>query len=230
MSIPQVWTSAMAGWSTEGVLERFGGARRIVELLRSGRLKVIAAVVGCNTPKVPYEHGHVTIARKLAEADVLVLTTGCAAHALLNAGLCAPAARSSGPGLSAICGELAIPPALPMGGCMDNTRSLRLFTEISRVAAVSMKDLPFLFVCPEPGNEKAVGQGLAFLLHGVSTLIGFPGPIPQEGNDVLDFLSGAEGLAKLVGAKVYTESEPALAAELGKAHLDGKRAALGWPR
>jgi len=230
MSIPQVWTSAMAGWSTEGVLERFGGAGRIVELLRSGRLKGIAAVVGCNTPKVPYEHGHVTIARKLAEADVLVLTTGCAAHALLNAGLCAPAAAcSAGPGLSAICGELAIPPALAMGGCMDNTRSLRLFTELSRVAGVPLKDLPLLFVCPEPGNEKAVGQGLAFLLHGVSTLIGFPGPIPQEGNDVLDFLSGAEGLAKLVGAKVYTESEPALAAELGKAHLDGKRAALGWP-
>jgi carbon-monoxide dehydrogenase catalytic subunit len=244
MSIPEVRTSATAGWSYENVLERFGGARRIVELLKSGSLNGIAAVVGCNTPKVPYERGHVTVAERLVEADVLVLTTGCSAHALLNYGLCDPAAaRSAGPGLSAICRELEIPPALAMGGCMDNTRSLRLFIEIAREAGVPMKDLPLLFVCPEPGNEKAVGQGLAFLMHGVSALIGFPFPIPPArskaddlqaaefgSDDVLEFLSGAEGLAKLVGAKVFTEPEPAVAAKISRLHLEAKRVALGWPQ
>lgn len=244
MSIPDVRTTATAGWSYENVLERFGGSAHLVELLKSGRMKGIAAVVGCNNPKVPYERGHVTVAEGLVREDVLVLTTGCAAHALLNFGLCdQTAARSAGPGLSAICRDLDIPPALAMGGCMDNTRSLRLFIEISRAAGVPMKDLPLLFVCPEPGNEKAVGQGLAFLMHGVSTLIGFPFPVPLAApdtatdphastsgcRDVAALLSGEEGLARLVGAKVFTETDPARAARIGTLHLETKRTALGWP-
>lgn len=242
--IPQVTTAAQVGWSYENVLETLGGAERVVELLRSGRLKGIATIVGCNTPKVPYEYNHVTLARELIRSDVLLLTTGCCAHALLNEGLCGPeAAGLAGPGLAGLCRELGIPPVLAVGGCVDNTRTLRLFAELSRASGAAMKDLPFMFIGPEPGNEKTVGQGLTFLVHGVSNLVGFPAPIPpaiprpradgsgeleRGSNDVVDFLAGSDGVLKLLGAKVYTEPEPKLGAQHVRMHLHRKRLALGW--
>ena len=247
IQIPQVTTPAVAGWTYESIVDAFGGGNHIVELLRSGRIRGIATVVGCNTPKVPYEANHVGIARRLVAGDVLVLTTGCCAHALFNAGLCANgAAKEAGPGLSSVCSEVGIPPVLAVGGCVDNTRTLRLFADVAARAGCAIKDMPFMFVGPEPGNEKTVGQGLSFLLHGVSNLVGFPGPIPpavpkrkvgstdptqldRGSNDVLDFLAGADGLLRLVGAKIYTESEPVLAAQTIHMHLHRKRVALGWP-
>lgn len=243
--IPQVTTEAMGGWSFEAILKVFGGREKLVQLLREGTIKGIATVVGCNTPKVPYEYNHVTIVEKLIEGGILVTTTGCCSHALLNAGLCAPAAAGrAGPGLKRICEELGIPPVLAVGGCVDNTRTLRLFMELAEEAGVPLKDMPFIFVGPEPGNEKTVGQGVTFLAHGISNVIGFPAPIPvpipqpKEGaryaddldrgsNDIADFFGG-EGLYEKVGAKVFTEPYPKLAAQTVKMHIRRKRLALGW--
>ena len=242
--IPQVTTAAQVGWSYENVLETLGGAERIVALLRDGTLEGLATIVGCNTPKVPYERNHVTLARELIRSDVLLLTTGCCAHALLDDGLCGPdAAGLAGPGLSRVCRERGLPPVLAVGGCVDNTRTLRLFGEIARAAGVPMKDLPFMFVGPEPGNEKTVGQGLSFLVHGVSNLVGFPAQVPpaiprpkpdapgeldRGSNDVVDFLAGSDGVLKLLGAKIYTEPDPKLGAQTIRMHLHRKRLALGW--
>ncbi|MBI5444350.1 MAG: anaerobic carbon-monoxide dehydrogenase catalytic subunit, partial [Deltaproteobacteria bacterium] len=243
--IPARSEPAVGGWSTEAILEAFGGRERLAELLRSGRLKGIATLVGCNNPKVPYEANHVTIARRLVAGDVLVTTTGCCSHALLNAGLCAPeAAAEAGPGLRGLCEEGGIPPVLAVGGCVDNARTLRLFFALSDALGVPLKDLPLLFVGGEPGNEKTVGQGATFLCHGISNLSGFPAPIPvavptaKEGatsndemsanrNDVVEFFGG-EGLYDKVGAKIYTEPDPALAAQTAKMHFRRKRRALGW--
>lgn len=244
LHIPQEVTKAMGGWSFEALLETFGGRTKLLELLKQGKIKGIATVVGCNNPKVPYEHNHVTIVRKLIEANILVTTTGCCSHALLNAGLCSPdAADWAGEGLQEICRSLEIPPVLAVGGCVDNTRSLRLFIELAEEAGVPIKDMPFMFVGPEPGNEKTVGQGLSFLTHGVSNLVGFPAPVPvpiprpkednpeemdRGSNDIVDFLAGDEGVLKLLGAKIYTEPYPKLAAQTIKMNIHRKRKGLGW--
>ncbi len=245
MRIPQYVTRAMAGWSYEAIMEAFGGPKKLVELLKDGTIKGIATIVGCNTPKVPYENSHVTIARKLIEAGVLLTTTGCCSHALLNAGLCAPeAAELAAPGLRKICEDLGIPPVLAVGGCVDNTRTLRLFMEVAEAAGVPMKDMPFMFIGAEPGNEKNVGQGVTFLCHGISNLVGFPAPIPvavptaKQGaqyndemeanvNDIVEFFGG-ETLYQKVGAKVFTEIYPRIAAQTIKMHFHRKRKALGW--
>lgn len=244
IQIPQEVTKAMGGWSFEGILETFGGRDRLLTLLKEGRIKGIATVVGCNNPKVPYEHNHVTIVRKLIESNILVLTTGCCSHALLNAGLCSPdAADWSGEGLKEVCRSLDIPPVMAVGGCVDNARTLRLFIELAEEAGVAVKEMPFMFVGPEPGNEKTVGQGLSFLVHGVSNLVGFPAPVPvpvpkpkednpeeleRGSNDIVDFLAGDEGVFKLLGAKIYTEPYPKMAAQTIKMHIHRKRKALGW--
>ncbi|MDA8234592.1 MAG: carbon monoxide dehydrogenase, partial [Clostridia bacterium] len=242
--IPQVTTKVMGGWSFESIIETFGGRDKLLALLKEGKIKGIATVVGCNNPKVPYEYNHVTIVRKLIEANILVLTTGCCSHALLNAGVCSPdAAEWCGEGLAEVCRELGIPPVLAVGGCVDNARTLRLFIELAEEAGVAIKDMPFMFVGPEPGNEKTVGQGLSFLTHGVSNLVGFPAPVPvpvpkpkednpseldRGSNDIVDFLAGDEGVWKLLGAKIYTEPYPKLAAQTIKMHIHRKRKGLGW--
>lgn len=243
--IPEETTAAVSGWSYEAIMERFGGPGQIAGLLREGKIKGLATVVGCNNPKVPYEYNHVTIAKKLIAGGILVTTTGCSSHALLNAGLCAPsAAEMAAPALAEVCRELDIPPVLAVGGCVDNARSLRLFIDVAEAAGRPMPEMPFLFVGPEPGNEKTVGQGVSFLAHGVSNVIGFPAPIPvplprksetavadddleRGSNEIADFFAG-EGLQAKVGAKVYTEPYPELAAQTARLHIRRKRQALGW--
>lgn len=243
--IPSSTTQALVGWSLEAILERFGGGEKIARFLKEGTIKGLATVVGCNTPKVPYEHSHVTITRKLIEGDILVTTTGCCSHALLNAGLCDPeAADLAGPGLKRICRELGIPPVLAVGGCVDNTRTLRLFFTVAQAAGAPLAQMPLAFVGPEPGNEKTVGQGVSFLAHGISNFIGFPGPLPvpipslrQEATsiddldrgstEVTDFFAG-EGLKELLGAKIFTEPYPELAAQAIKMHIKRQRWSLGW--
>lgn len=232
--IPEHRSEARVGWSYEAIMETFGGAKYIVELLKTGTFKGICTIVGCNTPKVAYESNHVTIARELIAAGVLLTTTGCCSHALLNAGLCAlKAAELAPPDTRSIFEELGAPPTLAVGGCVDNARTLRLFMALAEAAEVPMRDMPFMFIGPEPGNEKTIGQGVSFLVHGISTTIGFPGNIPQASvkpNDVADFF-GKDGLFEKVGAKVYTEANPKLAAQIVNDHLNMKRIKLqeqGW--
>ncbi len=242
--IPESTAPASGGWSFEAILEATGGAGKIAQAVQDGRLRGIATIVGCNTPKVVYEASHVEIARRLIENGVLLTTTGCCSHALLNAGLCSQeAAASASPGLREFCTEHGLPPVLVVGGCVDNVRSLRLFTAVAEAAGHDMADMPFLFIGAEPGNEKAIGQGATFLVHGVCNLVGFPAQIPvaipaakpgagsdelDDGrNSIVEFFGG-DGLLGEVGAKIYTEPDPRLAAQLARMHFRRKRLALGW--
>ena len=245
MHIPQNVTKAVGGWSKEAIFEAFGGRENLLKLLKEGKIKGLATVVGCNNPKVPYENNHVTIAKKLIEANILITTTGCCSHALLNAGLCAKeAADLAGESLKNVCKEYDIPPVLAVGGCVDNTRSLRVFMELAEEAGLKISEMPFVFVGPEPGNEKTVGQGVTFLSHGVSNVIGFPAPIPipvpkpkenaqspddidRGSNDIVDFFAG-DGLQEKIGAKVFTEPYPKLAAQTIKMLIHRKRMNLNW--
>lgn len=243
--IPRGTARVMAGWSCEAIIQALSGADQAAGLLKKGDIKGIATIVGCNTPKVPYENSHVTIAKKLIESDVLLTSSGCSSHALMNAGLCSPdAGDSAGPGLKRLCREAGIPPVLVIGGCVDNARTLRLFAAIAEAAGVPMPDMPFLFVGPEPGNEKAIGQGVTFLCHGISNVVGFPAQVPaavpflKEGarfndeldpnrNPVVEFFGG-EGLQDKLGAKVYVEVYPKIAAQTARMHIHRKRRSLGW--
>ncbi|HHV99636.1 MAG TPA: anaerobic carbon-monoxide dehydrogenase catalytic subunit [Clostridiaceae bacterium] len=244
IKIPRKVTKAYGGWSFESIVNALGGIKNIANLLKDGTLKGIATVVGCNTPKVAYESNHVTIARKLIESDILILTTGCSSHALLNAGLCSQhASQFCGDGLKKVIEQYNVPPVMAVGGCVDNTRTLRLFIALSEEMGIAIKDMPFMFVGPEPGNEKTVGQGLSFLMHGVSNLVGFPAPIPvpnpkpvegsadgemeRGSNNIADYFGGNGALEEL-GAKIYTEPYPELAAQAIKMHIKRKRNNLGW--
>ncbi|UCC16106.1 MAG: hypothetical protein JSU58_06940, partial [Dehalococcoidales bacterium] len=244
INIPHEKSPAMAGFSLEAIRDTFGGYEGLLELLESGKIRGIITMVGCNNTKVPYENSHVTIARKLIENNILVITTGCCSQALLNAGLCDPAgADLAGKTLKEVCLERRIPPVLPVGACVDNTRTIRLFIELTEKAGLTLPQMPFAFSGPEPGNEKTLGQGVTFLTLGISVHQGFPGPIPvplpvpaadAKGaddlvrglNEVADFF--AEGILEILGSRVFSEPYPDLAAKVLQMHIHRQRLALGW--
>ena len=70
----------------------------LLDAIKAGQIKGIAAIVGCNNPKITQDHGHLTLTRELIKKDVLVVQTGCAAIACAKAGLLLPeAADQAGP-------------------------------------------------------------------------------------------------------------------------------------
>jgi carbon-monoxide dehydrogenase catalytic subunit len=242
MHIPSHTTTVMSGFSREAVFAAFGGPRKLAELVSSGRIRGIVGMVGCSTPKVAFETGHVTIARELIRNGVLVLTSGCSAHALLNAGLCSlDAAEHAAPELREVCREAGIPPALVVGGCADNTRILQVFAGLAHEEREPLPRMPFAVSGPELANEKTMGQMMAVLAHGITTVVGLTPalPIPAVGpqsdseqpgaaaerDPIVEMLCG-DGLYSMVGSRLVVEPDPATAATLILEVLDGKRRAL----
>lgn len=245
VSIPASTALAVSGWEPGSFLNQFGGAARVAELLRQGAIKGIVSVGGCDSPKVPFEFNHVELARGLISQGILVFTTGCASYALLNAGLAGPAAAELAPaGLRELCRQYGMAPVLPIGACTDNFRLLKIYEQISHAAGHKVADMPFCHSGPAPGSEKNVGQGLTFLLHGVSVHQGFPAGIPVpmpkpvehqryaddmeiKLNDISRFF--AQEAYELLGARVYVEPYPQLAAKTIQMHLHRHRMRLKWP-
>ena len=76
--IPAYEVTAEIGFSAESVRERYNGFGAIAEALRSGKIRGIVNMVGCNNPRVVYERAIVDIAEELIKNDVLIFTNGCA--------------------------------------------------------------------------------------------------------------------------------------------------------
>jgi carbon-monoxide dehydrogenase catalytic subunit len=243
--IPEGETVAMVGFSREAIYEKLGGPEKIGEAVRAGKIKGIVTVVSCNTSKVPYEHNQVTLVKELVSMGMLVTTTGCASHALLNAGLCdTHAAKRYAPkDFAGYCEEHGIPPVLATGACVDNSRTIRLFIDISNALDVPIFRLPFFFSGVEPSNEKSVGAGMSFVTLGVSAHSGFPGqlpiPIPKKKDGSADDEDVVSDVSPVVDfftkffndtatTEIYTEPYPEKAAALINGQIHSKRAALGW--
>ncbi len=242
--IPQYTTTVTTGFSREAIIKAFGGARQFVAALRDGRIRGVVAMVGCSTPKLGFETGHVSIARELARQGVLVLTSGCSGHALLNAGLCsADATAGCAEGLREACEAADIPPALAVGSCSDNARIIQLFATLAGEAELDIAEMPFALSGPELANEKTMGQTMAVIAHGVTAIVGLTPqlPIPARGptpegadagsqpnrNSMVDFFCD-EGLPAMLGARLLIEPDPEKAARAIVAEIDCKREALGW--
>ncbi len=241
--IPATRARARTGFDEDGILAAFGGEEALLSHMRGGDIRGLVTMVSCNSPKVPYERSNVVLARELLRRGILITTTGCAAHALLNDGLASSAAREvCSPGLRRALERADLPPVLTVGACVDNTRTFFLWQRLAAAAGVPLWELPLFYVGAEPGNEKAVGMGMAFLAHGVSVLAGYPLPVPvptarpTEGgalddlvrvaNPVADFF--ASGVAELLHARIVVEPIPELAAGAIQADFKRKRQAQGW--
>ena len=224
--IPEQSMECMVGFSVEAIVDALGGTLDpLLDAIKSGAVKGIGAVVGCNTPKIKHDFGHVNLLKELIRNNVLVVTTGCNAIAAAKAGLMLPeAADECGEGLKGVCKALGIPPVLHMGSCVDISRILVACAAIANALSVDISDLPAAGAAPEWMSEKAVSIGTYVVSSGVFTVLG---TMPQIlGSPVVTELL-TKGANDVVGACFAVEPDPFKAAKMMVDHIENKRAALG---
>jgi carbon-monoxide dehydrogenase catalytic subunit len=192
-----------------------------------GRLRGVAAVIGCNTVKKTQDDSHVRMVKELIANDVLVVQTGCSATACAKIGLLKPeaAAEFAGKGLQEICEAVGIPPVLHFGSCVDNSRILVALCEILREGGLGDKlsDLPVAGAAPEAMCEKAIAIGFYCVASGVYVNYS-PAMRILGSKDVTNFLTNE--VEDITGGRFSFEADPVKAARLMMAHMDKKRAAL----
>ncbi len=232
--IPAQKEKAVGGFSFESINYMLGGRYRasfrpLNDNIINGRIRGIAAIVGCTNPKMPQDLTHTTLVRELIKRNVLVLTTGCATIACGKQGLAnsKEALEITGAGLREVCETVGIPPILACGSCVDNTRLLVSCSEIVREGGLGndLADLPVVGACLESVSEKALAIGQYFVASGV--LVVFAEEVmPVFGSEnVSNYLF--DGIEKDLGGRWATESDPVKAAELMLAAIEAKRDALG---
>ncbi|KUK31566.1 MAG: Carbon monoxide dehydrogenase 1 [Thermoanaerobacterales bacterium 50_218] len=226
VQIPEEEVEYVAGFSVEAILKALGGSLDpLLDAIKTGKIKGIVGIVGCNNPKHTHDHGHLNLTRELIKNDVLVVETGCAAIACAKAGLLLPeAAAEAGPGLRAVCESLEIPPVLHMGSCVDISRILVVAAAVANALGVDISDLPVAGAAPEWMSEKAVSIGTYVVGSGIFTVLGTVPPILGSKNLVELLTKGAQ---EVLGAVFAVEEDPFKAAILILDHLTAKRKALG---
>ncbi len=225
--VPKYIQKAVSGFSTEAVLQALGQKLEpLVEVLSSGKIKGIVALVSCTTLRNgPHDWNTVNLTKELIKRDILVVSAGCGNHGLEVAGLCnKDAANMAGNGLKEVCNMLGIPPVLSFGTCTDTGRISMLVTALADHLNVDVPQLPIAVTAPEWMEQKATIDGIFAVAFGAYTHLS---PVP--------FVTGAPKLVKLLtqdvvnltGGKVVLGDDPIEVANGIEAHILGKRIALG---
>lgn len=175
---------------------------------------------------------HEELTKILISNNILVVGTGCWAHAAAQAGLMTPEAtfKYAGSKLRAVLetigkanGLPALQPALHMGSCVDNGRIGVLLGSIADYLKVPISSLPVAGSAPEYAHEKAVSIAAYFLTLGIATHIN-PAP-PVTGSKLVTKLL-TEDLEEIIGGKVLLGETPEEAAEVIINHIKNKRKKL----
>ena len=242
IQIPDVREDLIPGFSHEYINYMLGGSYRasfrpLNDAIMSGRIRGVAAIVGCNNPRGQHDYLHTHVARELLKKDVLIVETGCGAIAAAKQGLLLGEAGLSevGSGLREICETVGIPPILHMGSCVDNSRILTVLTQMVEDGGLGddIDQIPAVGLAPEWMSEKAlsigtycVASGAYVIFGGTSPVGGMPGRV-TDSDIVAHYIS--EGWEKLYGGKLEFIPDPQKMIEATLAHIDKKRAALGLP-
>ena len=205
-----------------GLRQAFGGSLKpIAEAIKNGDIKGVVVMHHCTNPKVKHNYSHYTIVKKLIENDVLVFAMGCSMMAVALTGLAKPETlKQAGKGLNKLLATRNLPPVIPLGPCVENTRELLVLYDIARELNVPFTKAPFAASAPEWMNGKAMSAALYYMAHGMLSHVG---TIPQiaAAPSVEEFLT--KEIEKIIGGKLVIEPDPLEAAEIILKHLEKKR-------
>jgi carbon-monoxide dehydrogenase catalytic subunit len=240
--IPDIKEDLIPGFSHEYINYMLGGTYRasfrpLNDAIMAGRIRGVAAIVGCNNPRSSQDYLHTKVTTELLKQDVLVVETGCGAIASAKLGLLLGQAGLDqvGPGLREVCEAIGIPPVLHMGSCVDNTRILTVLTQMVEEGGLGddIDQIPAVGLAPEWMSEKAlaiatycVASGAYVIFGGSSPVSGMPDRV-SDSDVILRYIS--EGWEKLYGGKLEFIADPDEMIRRTLEHIDKKRAALGLP-
>ena len=203
----------------------------------SGRIRGVAAIVGCNNPRSKQDYLHVYVTQELLKKDVLVVETGCGAIASAKLGLLLGEAglEKVGPGLQEVCETVGIPPVLHMGSCVDNTRILTVLTQMVEEGGLGddIDQVPAVGLAPEWMSEKALAIGTYCVASGAYVIFGGSSPVGgmvdrvEDSTIVSNYIS--QGWEEIYGGKLEFVPDPDEMIRRTLAHIDEKREALGLP-
>ena len=235
VSIPDISSDVVPGFSHEYINYMLGGSfrasfRPLNDAIMAGRLRGVAANVGCNNPRTTQDATHEYLVRELLKNDVLVVETGCGAIASGKYGhLLGEAAHEwAGPGLREVCEATGMPPVLHMGSCVDNSRILTVLTQMVEEGGLGedISDIPAVGLAPEWMSEKALAIASYCAASGAYVIMGIKNPV--EGSTVVTDILAKDWEARLGGKiEFVVEKEEMLRRTLE--HIDKKRAALKLP-
>ncbi|MBW8016922.1 MAG: anaerobic carbon-monoxide dehydrogenase catalytic subunit [Planctomycetes bacterium] len=234
VNIPKEKETGVMGFTNESIKYMLGGRfrasyRPLNDNIMNGKIRGIAAIVGCTNPKVPMDSTHIALSKELIKRNVLVLTTGCATVACGKCAMLHPkeALELAGEGLREVCETVGMPPILACGSCIDNSRLLVASSEIVAEGGLGedLSELPLAGACLESVTEKATAIGQYFVASGVYVIFGEDLFQYMGSENVANYLLG--GIEEDFGGKWGLENDPIKAAELMLAHIESKRDALG---
>lgn len=229
--IPVETGNLVAGFSHEYLNYMLGGELRgsfrpLNDAIIQGRIRGAAAVVGCNNAQVKHDDATMNIIRELIANDVLVVVTGCAAHAAAKYGFLSPEMmENAGKGLKEVCEAVGIPPVVHLGSCVDNSRILTVLTQMSTEGGLGedIDDLPAVGICPEWMSEKALAIATYCVASGAYVLFGVGSPI-EASEEVKEYISS--GWESKVGGKLEFYKDWQVIVQKSLDHMDKKRANL----
>ena len=232
--IPDYHESLVAGFSHEYLNYMQGGFHRasfrpLNDAIIAGRVRGLAAVVGCNNARVTQDLAIVELIKSFIARDVMVVVTGCAATAGAKAGYLSPEILdAAGPGLREVMEAIGIPPVLHLGSCVDNSRILTVLTQVATEGGLGedIDDLPAVGLCPEWMCEKAVAIGTYFAASGAHVIFGVGSPV-KASREVTRLMT--TGWEDLVGGSLEFEPDWAKMLERSLELIDDKRTALKLP-
>ncbi len=240
--IPDIREKLVPGFSHEYINYMLGGSYRgsfrpLNDAIMAGRIRGVAAIVGCNNPRSQQDYLHTYVAQELLKQDVLLVETGCGAIASAKLGLLLAEAglEKVGPGLREVCETVGIPPVLHMGSCVDNTRILTVLTQMVEEGGLGddIDQIPAVGLAPEWMSEKALSIGVYCMASGAYVIFGGTSPVsgmPDKVSDS-DLVSRlmSEGWEKIYGGKMEFVPDPDEMIRRTLAHIDKKREALKLP-
>lgn len=218
---------AITGVTEVTLKEALGGSYRpLIDAIASGKIKGIAAVVGCSNLRAK---GHdvftVELTKKLIAADILVVSAGCTCGGLENCGLMSRAAADlAGSGLREVCLALGVPPVLNFGPCLAIGRIESVASELAAELGVDLPALPVVVSAPQWLEEQALADGAFALALGFHLHLGLA-PFVTGSPVILDVLT--RQLEELTGGKLMVETDIVKAAEAIDRVIADKRRGLG---
>lgn len=213
---------------TEVTLEKFlgGNLNPLVDLIKNGAIKGIAAVVGCSNLRAG---GHdvytVDLTKELIKNNILVVSAGCTCGGLENCGLMSPeAAELAGDSLKVVCRQLGIPPVLNFGPCLAIGRIELVAGKIAHILGVDIPDLPVVVSAPQWLEEQALADGAFALALGFPLHLGLT-PFVTGSPVAVEVLT--EKLKDMTGGWLMCNSDMKESAACLTAVIDEKRKKLG---
>jgi len=236
--IPEgMFEDVVPGFSHEYLAYMQGGNYRasfrpLNDAIATGRIRGVAANIGCNNPASTHDKAHMDVVTELLKNDVLVVSTGCGAIAAGKFGYLKGSTaldpEKVGPGLREVCEAIGIPPVLHLGSCVDNSRILTVLSQMATEGGLGddISDIPAVGLAPEWMSEKALSIAAYCVGSGAYVIMGIRNPV--EFSDAVSGIMSEEWEQRFGGSLEFVV-EPEEIVRKTLEHIDQKRAALKLP-